>query len=341
MRLLVRTIATAFLAAGLLASVAGGVRAEPFPLRIATGGVTGIYYQIGAAICRLLRDHPPEVPIACTTEGSAGSVRNLIALRYGQAPLAVVQGDSLFHAVRGQESFAMAGPDRRTRALFTVVTETFNVLARAGEATSLGDLRGRRLDIGPGTSGTAATFRHLVAERGWREGDFAALTAFPGGLRAEALCAGRTDGLVFVEANPSPAMQEATHACATSLVPVGRGFAAAMAIQYPYYVDAEIPGGIYPGNPEPVPTIGVRATLVAAVDTPDEVVHAVTRAVLDNLADLRTLHLAFAEVTLDAVTRHCVFAPLHAGTRRYLAERGLAIPVCPEVQSAGRPTRGG
>src|SRR3712207_4732834 len=80
--------------------------AEPGRLRIASGAVTGVYSQVGAAICRLLRDHPPARPLACTTEGSPGAVRNLLDLRSGAADLALVQADTLYYAVRGEGPFA-------------------------------------------------------------------------------------------------------------------------------------------------------------------------------------------------------------------------------------------
>ena len=51
--------------------------AVPYPLGIGTGGVTGIYYQVGAALCRLLRDHPTATPIDCSTEGTTGSASNV------------------------------------------------------------------------------------------------------------------------------------------------------------------------------------------------------------------------------------------------------------------------
>ena len=81
--------APAPLLASLLAALArrrpcGAAGALP-ARRSAPAGVTGIYYQIGAAICRLLRDHPPATPIDCSTEGSAGSVDNVGGCRTGAA----------------------------------------------------------------------------------------------------------------------------------------------------------------------------------------------------------------------------------------------------------------
>lgn len=330
MRIVRRGLAAALAALALFGPAAA--RAQPYPLSIATGGVTGVYYQIGAAICRLLRDHPPSLPIECTTEGSPGAVRNLIALREGTAKLALVQADTLYYAVRGEGPFAAFGPDRQVRALFTPLTETVNVVTRADEpAASLADLRGRRLNIGAPGSGTEVTFRRLMVERGWTDADFAGFTDFRTTLLGTALCGERTDGVVFVSANPSGAMQDATFTCNARLVPIADSFMTALGRRYPFYTAAVIPGGTYRGNPEPVPTVGVRATLVASEATPPEVVQAVMRAVLDHVDELRTLHLAFTGIERDEVVRQCVFARHHPGALRYFRERGLTARVCPQV----------
>jgi hypothetical protein len=313
-----------------LAVTVGGGSARAASLAIATAGVTGVYYQFGAAVCRLLRDHPPPTPVACTTEGSEGSIRNLIDLRSGKVTMATVQGDSLYLAVRGEGPFAGGGPHRQVRSLFSFATETLNVLTRGPEQlTGMAALRGRRLAIGAPASGTAVTFRRLMADRGWTDGDFRALDDYRSTLQSLALCRGDTDGIVFVGANPSGVVQDATFTCDARLVPIEPDFVRSLLARYPFHVPAVIPGGLYPNNPDPVPTIGIRAMLVASVDTPIDTVYAVTRAVLDHLDELRTLHLAFRDIRVEEIARHCVFAPLHAGAERYFRERGIPLEACP------------
>jgi TRAP transporter TAXI family solute receptor len=315
------------LALGVLGAAAGVRAQEPYPLSIATGSVTGIYYQIGAAICRLLQDHPPAVPITCATDGSQGSVANLAGLRLGQAPFAVVQADVLHDAVSGTGVFASQRSDGGARALFSPVPETFAVLTRGdSRVQSVADLRGRRVSVGAPASGSEATFRRLLAARGWSPATFAELAEVQNSLQAVALCRGLVDAAAFVAANPAPVLQEATFACDARFVPLDPEFARSLAERYPYYVPAVVPGGLYPNNPAPVPTVGVRAVVVASAGTPDAVVHAVTRTVFENLAEFRTLHLAFAAVEAEDMLRHCLFAPVHPGAARYYREAGLRPP---------------
>lgn len=332
-----RAAALLLAAAAAVAGPAGagaGAGAGATPLAIATGGVTGVYYQFGAAVCRLLADHPPAEPIDCTVEGTPGAVHNLIQLRAGAVRFATVQADSLYLAARGEGPFAAAGPDRKVRALFTFATETLNLLVRPERpAAGVAGLRGRRVNIGAPTSGTAVTFRRLMADRGWGEDDFQGLADYRSTLQSRALCQGRVDAVAFVGANPSGVVQDATFACGARLVPVEPELARSLLARYPFFVPATIPGGLYPANPAPTPTVGMRATLVASADASEALVRAATAAVLDHLDELRTLHLAFKDVRMEEITGACVFAPLHPGAGRYLRERGLRIEVCPGLRA--------
>ena len=299
----------------------------PVSLAITTGGVTGIYYQIGAAICRLLRDHPPARPIDCQTEGSAGSVNNVLAVAGGRMPLGLAQSDTLYDAVTGTGGFAGRSPDTQVRALFSPVAETFLVLTTAANwVPKIADLRGQRINIGAPASGTEVTFRRIMKARGWSAADFGSLSGIRASLQAQALCSGRVDAVAFVAANPVPVIQDAAFTCAARFVPLDQQFAREMIERHPYYVEAEVPGGLYRNNPEPTPTIGVRGIVIASVATPADAVYTITRSVFEHLPELRTLHLAFAGVSAKEMLDQCVFVSVHPGAARYYREAGLQLP---------------
>ncbi|MGD8367120.1 MAG: TAXI family TRAP transporter solute-binding subunit, partial [Desulfobacterales bacterium] len=58
-------------------------QAETF-ITIGTGGVTGVYYPTGGAICRLVNKHRDEHGIRCSVESTGGSVYNLNAIAAGE-----------------------------------------------------------------------------------------------------------------------------------------------------------------------------------------------------------------------------------------------------------------
>jgi uncharacterized protein len=68
---------------------------------------------------------------------------------------------------------------------------------------------------------------------------------------------------------------------------------------HPYYVASVIPGGMYVGNPDDVPTIGTRAVLVTSSEQPEALAYAVVKAVFENFADFRRLHPALSTLNIE------------------------------------------
>ena len=75
----------AALAAALIAGSFSGpaASAEKF-ISIGTGGVTGVYYAVGGAICRLMNQKRKETGVRCSVESTGGSVFNVNAIKSGE-----------------------------------------------------------------------------------------------------------------------------------------------------------------------------------------------------------------------------------------------------------------
>ena len=67
------------------------VMAEKF-ITIGTGGQTGVYYQVGGAICRLVNRDTKSHDIKCT-HTTGGSVKNINGIRAGDLDMGVAQSD--------------------------------------------------------------------------------------------------------------------------------------------------------------------------------------------------------------------------------------------------------
>ena len=90
----------------------------------------------------------------------------------------------------------------------------------------------------------------------------------------------------------------------------------------PYYAAATIPGGLYPGNPEPTQTYGVLATFVSSSKVPADTVYAVVKAVFDNFDEFKKLHPALAVLKTEDMIKNGLSAPLHDGAAKYYKEKG-------------------
>ena len=122
---------------------AGAVAAQDDTfITIGTGGVTGVYYPTGGAICRLVNRGRSEHGIRCGVESTGGSVFNINAIRGGELEFGVAQSDWQYHAYNGTSRFEEQGPFEELRAVFSVHPEPFTVVARADSGiTDFEDLR--------------------------------------------------------------------------------------------------------------------------------------------------------------------------------------------------------
>ena len=316
-------------ALGLLAGailLAGDLAAQEQKfITIGTGGVTGVYYPTGGAICRLVNKDRAEHGIRCSVESTGGSVYNVNTIRAGELDMGVVQSDVQYNSLNGQgDEFKDQGAFEELRAVFSVHAEPFTVVARADSGIeTFDDLKGKRVNIGNPGSGQRSTMEVLMDAKGWTMNDFALASELKSAEQAQALCDNKIDAMVFTVGHPSGSIQEATTTCDTKLIPVSGAEVDQLVEQNPYYAKATIPGGMYRGTDEDVETFGVKATFVTSADVADDVVYAVTKAVFENFEDFKKLHPAFATLQQEDMVTEALSAPLHAGAEKYYQEAGM------------------
>jgi len=293
-------------------------------ITIATAGHGGVYLPTGHAVCQFLHLERARHGIRCLARASAGSVENIEALRSGERDYAIVQSDLQNAAFEGSRQFAKEGPLPELRALFSLHAEPFTVIASPDSGiSSFAEVAGRRLNLGIQGSGMRATTEDILAAFGLGDGDLSLVTDLAAGAQVEALCEGRIEVATFVVGHPSGYVQDATTACGGRLIPVEGPAVERLLASAPYYAPATIAGRIYPGEPEDVPTLGVRATLVTLADRPDDEVYELAEAVFSNLALFRRLHPALAGLDRAEMVDFGNTAPLHPGAERYFREAGL------------------
>ena len=82
-------VAAAVLAAGMLTPAAPAL-AQKY-ITVGTGGVTGVYYPAGGAICRLVNKDRKDHGIRCSVESTGGSVFNINTIKAGELDMGVAR----------------------------------------------------------------------------------------------------------------------------------------------------------------------------------------------------------------------------------------------------------
>jgi uncharacterized protein len=291
-------------------------------MTIGTGGVTGVYYAAGGAICRLVNKDRAKHGIRCSVESTGGSVFNINTIKAGELDLGFAQSDVQYNAAKGVAQFK-DGAFSDLRAVFSVHPEPFTVLARKEAGIkSFADFKGKRFNVGNPGSGTRASMEELLGAMGWKMGDFSLASELKADEHGPALCDGKIDGFFYAVGHPSANIQDPTTSCGAQLVSITGPAVDKLVADKPYYAKATIPGGLYPNNPNPAQTYGVLATVVASAKTPPETVYQVVKAVFDNFDEFKKLHPALANLTPEAMVKNGQSAALHDGAARYYKEKG-------------------
>lgn len=310
-------------AAGLIAVLTGSpALAQQKFVTVGTGGVTGVYYAVGGAVCRLMNKDRATTGIRCSVESTGGSVFNVNAIKSGELEFGLTQSDVQYNAAKGEAQFKDKA-DADLRAVFSVHPEPFTVLARkeAG-VTKFEDFKGKRFNVGNPGSGTRASMEQLLGKLNWKLSDFSLAAELKADEQGTALCDNKIDGFYYGVGHPSAAIQDPTTACGAKLISVTGPAVDALLKEYPYYAKATIPGGMYANNPNPTETYGVLATVVTSAKVPEATVYAMTKAVFDNFEEFKKLHPAFANLDPKKMLKDGLSAPLHPGAAKYYKEKG-------------------
>ena len=306
-------------AVGGFATVAG---AQQKFISIGTGGVTGVYYPTGGAICRLVNKNRKEHGIRCSAESTGGSIYNINTLRAGELEFGVAQSDWQFHAYNGTSKFKDQGKFEKLRAVFSVHPEPVTVIASdASGVMNITDLKGKRMNIGNPGSGTRGTWEVLEAALGWQRSDLKLAAEMKSAETGQAVCDGKIDAYFWLVGHPSALTQESLATCDAHLVDVTGPEIDKLVADNSYYRTAKIPAGMY-NNEKDIQTFGVGATFVSSTDVPDDVVYVVVKAVFENFDQFKKLHPAFANLEPEQMISDSLSAPLHPGAVKYYKEKG-------------------
>ena len=312
-------LTAAALAAALGASAAPA--ADQF-ISIGTGGVTGVYYPTGGAICRLVNKMRKETGIRCSAESTGGSIYNINTIRAGELEFGVAQSDWQYHAYHGTSKFEDKGKFEDLRAVFSVHPEPVTIIARDDSGVAnITDLKGKRVNIGNVGSGTRGTWEVIEAAMGWQRSDLKLASELKSAETGQAVCDNKIDAYFWLVGHPSALTQESLATCATHLVNATGSAIDKLVADNSYYRTATIPAGMY-NNAEDVTTFGVGATFVTSATVEEKVVYTVVKAVFDNFDQFRKLHPAFANLKEQEMIKDSLSAPLHAGAEKYYKERG-------------------
>ncbi len=307
------------LATALAIAVASACRQPDAPavrrtVRLTTGTPGAAFHPLSQALARAWAAAFPLLDVK--TRNSAGSVANVEAIQSGNADVGLAFADVAYTAYVARLTNGAPEADSLRGIAVLELAPVHLVVRRDSAVKRVADLRGCRVAVGPGGSGLAITAQLVLAALGIDLKDVR-VESLLYNEAAERLKAGTIDALFVTGRDPVEAVREAIGAGARML-PLAGPAIERLRHEYPFYRQTLIPGGTYPGHPDPLDTIGVDSLLVCRRGLDEALVHDLTAqffAVLPSLPMLSFMDLDQAPATP---------IPLHEGAGRYYRERELS-----------------
>jgi TRAP transporter TAXI family solute receptor len=163
----------------------------------------------------------------------------------------------------------------------------------------------------------------VMEAKGWDKSVFSLANELPASQQSLALCHNRVQAMVYTVGHPNASVGQAAGLCDAIIVEVQDATIDKLVEDNPFYAYTVVPGGIYNGNPDPVTTFGVKATVVTSAKVDADTVYTVVSTVFDNLEQFKKMHPAFGSLEVKNMVTDGLSAPLHDGAIRYFKEHGL------------------
>lgn len=282
---------------------------------VASGPREGMYYRNMQAFEEYLRNKA----IKIRNYQTDGSVENCTLLQNKSVDVAIVQSNIAAMAFRGQGLFKKSGPLRDLRALASLYPEMVHVIVtKKSGITTLEGLRGKRIDIGLPESGSRVDALRIIEALDYRLSDFAEVREKGLAGAIDALKNGKLDGFFITIHAPARALQDLAASEEIRILPLNEKRVRDLTSKG-IYIPYTLPAKTYPGQVQPVTTIGLTSMLIGNQAMPDERVSELLDTMLKSV---------------NAVARKEMRA---AFISRQTAQTGISIPLHPAAEKFYAP----
>jgi len=292
-------------------------------MNLATATTGGVFYPAGIAVAQLLSEKIPGLQVSASTSG--GSVENITLLAWNEAQMAWVQSNVLEDAYLGTGTFA-GEPHPELRILVPGVENHYHmVVDREAGIESLRDWRGKRVVVGRLGSGTVVTHEVVLGAFGISLSDVEA--DYLGQNEAiDAIRNGRAHATIAVGAAPLAPISEALAGPGTRVRVLNLSDEDVNQItsSTQWIAPMTIPAGVYPGQTEPIQTVGHVGFLVVHERMSEDLVYEIVKTMYENREWLIQTYPGWDNGSFASPQSALTLSvPLHPGAERYLREAGL------------------
>ncbi|WP_261624823.1 TAXI family TRAP transporter solute-binding subunit [Nesterenkonia marinintestina] len=288
-------------------------------LTVATGGSSGVYYQIGATLADLLAS---ELDSDASAQATGASAENINMLTDGDAELGFTMGDTNVQALEGTGPFE-DDPREDLMAIAALYQNTVQLVATEESGIeSVEDLEGSRVAVGDVGSGTEMNANVVLEGHGLSYDDMTAdYLSFEEAV--DQMANGHVDAAFVTSGLPNPGLTELATSTDFIIVPIEGEARDDLIEEREYLEESQVPGGTYQQE-EDVETLGVTNHLLVSSELSEDAAYDITEVFFENLESIHNSHAAAEEIELENAAEGLT-VPLHPGAERYLEENDVDV----------------
>ncbi|MEC7764112.1 MAG: TAXI family TRAP transporter solute-binding subunit [Pseudomonadota bacterium] len=279
--------------------------------------VGGTAYQWAAGIADIIaRD---DATIETSAEATKGLVENMRLMIDGEIEVGVVNSAMERNAYDATGDYE-GGETGKVLGWLSLVSSAMHIFTLEGSGIeSDDDLVGKRVGIGqPGGSALQDSLIHLETI-GMTPGEDFDEFQVSVVQQVDMIANGQLDAGMWTGVLPLVNLSQLASQHEVRLVPIPQEVIDTITTEYPWYAPMTIPGGTYPTEPNDIDSYAISINLDIGTEVSEDVVYRATKAVFENIEDLRMVHPALADYQLEDVLSG-VSIPLHPGAQRYYEE---------------------
>ncbi len=289
-------------------------------LQLGTGSTGGTYYPLGQEIANTLNANVDIEGFDVSAVSSDASVDNLAQIFRGEMQLGMAVHITALEALEGAGDFSGQVIDN-FGFMGHIYPEVMQIVTTADTGiTSIEELEGKRVNLGPPGSATNSAARLILEAHGLEDGDYEAFEEGFGDA-ASRLQDGNLDANFGLLGLPAGNIEELATQRDVVFLPI-EGEALEYVQENSDYGHIEIEPGTYSFLEEPVSTVTAYAILVGSLDQVDEdTAYEITKQLYENSDSIT--HEQGQFMTLENVLNGSEGIPFHPGSERYFEEQGL------------------
>lgn len=310
---------TGVAAAALAVSAFMAQAAAAQQITFASGPSGGTWYPLATAVANIIER---EVEGTRVNVVNGVTVANIIGTNAGQYDIAMSLSTTNAEALEGVGE-AFNGPQENFRSVMNFYPSPYQMAVRAdSDIQTVEDFAGQVINPGVVGGSTDVMTQTVLELHGLSYEDMGRVERLSYADASMQMKDGHLDVFTAIISVPAAAIAEVALGSGVRMIPVEQEVIDTLQERNAGYVSYNIPAGTYQGQEEDALAISLNAVLIANAEMPDDLVEAITRAVVENADELHAVNAALRGFGPDTAGSG-LGAPLHPGAMAFYEGAGL------------------